>query len=39
MLTRAIEYDLLPTCQRYGMGVLAYSPLASCPALRGCERG
>ena len=28
MLTRAIEYDLLPTCQRYGMGVLAYSPLA-----------
>ena len=29
MLTRAIEYDLLPTCQRYGMGVLAYSPLAS----------
>jgi aryl-alcohol dehydrogenase-like predicted oxidoreductase len=29
MLTRAIEYDLLPTCQRHGMGVLAYSPLAS----------
>jgi aryl-alcohol dehydrogenase-like predicted oxidoreductase len=29
MLTRAIEYDLLPTCQRYGMGVMAYSPLAS----------
>jgi aryl-alcohol dehydrogenase-like predicted oxidoreductase len=29
ILTRAIEYDLLPTCQRYGMGVLAYSPLAS----------
>jgi len=29
LLTRAIEYDLLPTCQRYGMGVLAYSPLAS----------
>jgi aryl-alcohol dehydrogenase-like predicted oxidoreductase len=28
MLTRAIEYDLLPTCQRFGMGVLAYSPLA-----------
>src|SRR6202789_2091304 len=28
-LTRAIEYDLLPTCLRYGMGVLAYSPLAS----------
>jgi aryl-alcohol dehydrogenase-like predicted oxidoreductase len=28
LLTRAIEYDLLPTCQRHGMGVLAYSPLA-----------
>ena len=29
LLTRAIEYDVLPTCLRYGMGVLAYSPLAS----------
>ena len=28
LLTRAIEYDLLPTCQRHGMGVMAYSPLA-----------
>jgi aryl-alcohol dehydrogenase-like predicted oxidoreductase len=28
MLTRAIEYDVLPACLRYGMGVLAYSPLA-----------
>jgi aryl-alcohol dehydrogenase-like predicted oxidoreductase len=28
MLTRAIEYDLLPACRRHGMGVLAYSPLA-----------
>ncbi len=28
ILTRAIEYDLLPTCQRHGLGVLAYSPLA-----------
>ena len=28
MLTRAIESDLLPTCDRYGMGVLSYSPLA-----------
>jgi aryl-alcohol dehydrogenase-like predicted oxidoreductase len=28
MLTRAIEYDVLPACQRHGMGVLAYSPLA-----------
>jgi len=28
MLTRAIEYDVLPACQRYGMGVLTYSPLA-----------
>jgi aryl-alcohol dehydrogenase-like predicted oxidoreductase len=29
MLTRAIEHDVLPTCLRHGMGVLAYSPLAS----------
>jgi aryl-alcohol dehydrogenase-like predicted oxidoreductase len=29
MLTRAIEYDVLPTCQRHGLGVMAYSPLAS----------
>jgi aryl-alcohol dehydrogenase-like predicted oxidoreductase len=28
ILTRAIEYDVLPTCLRYGMGVMAYSPLA-----------
>src|SRR5262249_17644223 len=28
ILTRAIEYDLLPTCLRHGMGVIAYSPLA-----------
>jgi aryl-alcohol dehydrogenase-like predicted oxidoreductase len=28
LLTRAIEYDLLPACQRHGMGVMAYSPLA-----------
>jgi len=28
MLTRAIEYDVLPTCQRHGIGVLSYSPLA-----------
>ncbi|TAK70192.1 MAG: aldo/keto reductase [Actinomycetota bacterium] len=27
-LTRAIESDVLPTCQRYGMGVIPYSPLA-----------
>jgi aryl-alcohol dehydrogenase-like predicted oxidoreductase len=29
MLTRAIEYDLLPTAQRHGLGVLAFSPLAA----------
>jgi aryl-alcohol dehydrogenase-like predicted oxidoreductase len=29
LLTRAIEYDLLPACQRHGMGVMAYSPLAA----------
>jgi aryl-alcohol dehydrogenase-like predicted oxidoreductase len=28
ILTRAIESDVLPTCQRYGMGVIPYSPLA-----------
>jgi len=27
MLVRAIEGDVLPTCQRYGMGVISYSPL------------
>jgi aryl-alcohol dehydrogenase-like predicted oxidoreductase len=28
LLTRAIEYDVLPTCLRHGMGVMAYSPLS-----------
>jgi aryl-alcohol dehydrogenase-like predicted oxidoreductase len=28
ILTRAVEYDLLPTCLRHGIGVMAYSPLA-----------
>jgi aryl-alcohol dehydrogenase-like predicted oxidoreductase len=28
ILTRAVEYDVLPTCLRQGMGVLVYSPLA-----------
>jgi aryl-alcohol dehydrogenase-like predicted oxidoreductase len=28
MLTRAIEYDVLPTCLRAGLGVISYSPLA-----------
>jgi aryl-alcohol dehydrogenase-like predicted oxidoreductase len=28
MLVRGIERDVLPTCQRYGMGVLSWSPLA-----------
>ena len=28
MLTRAIEYDVLPTCLCHGMGVMTYSPLA-----------
>src|SRR3954451_20795869 len=27
MLARAIEADVLPTCSRHGMGVMAYSPL------------
>jgi aryl-alcohol dehydrogenase-like predicted oxidoreductase len=28
MLVRAIEADVLPTCKRYGMGVIPWSPLA-----------
>jgi aryl-alcohol dehydrogenase-like predicted oxidoreductase len=28
MLVRGIEADMLPTCQRYGMGVIPWSPLA-----------
>jgi len=28
MLTRAVEYDVLPTTARHGLGVMAYSPLA-----------
>jgi aryl-alcohol dehydrogenase-like predicted oxidoreductase len=28
VLTRNIENDVLPVCQRYGMGVIPYSPLA-----------
>jgi aryl-alcohol dehydrogenase-like predicted oxidoreductase len=28
MLVRAAETDVLPTCQRHGMGVLTFSPLA-----------
>jgi aryl-alcohol dehydrogenase-like predicted oxidoreductase len=28
MLVRGIEADVLPTCARYGMGVIAWSPLA-----------
>src|SRR5262245_19658184 len=29
ILARGIERDILPVCQRYGMGVLTWSPLAS----------
>jgi aryl-alcohol dehydrogenase-like predicted oxidoreductase len=28
ILARRIERDVLPTCQRYGMGVISWSPLA-----------
>ena len=28
MLTRVVEHDVLPTCARYGLGVISYSPLA-----------
>jgi aryl-alcohol dehydrogenase-like predicted oxidoreductase len=27
LLTRAVEAEVLPTCQRYGMGVIPWSPL------------
>jgi len=28
ILVRGVEADVLPTCQRYGMGVISWSPLA-----------
>jgi aryl-alcohol dehydrogenase-like predicted oxidoreductase len=28
LLTRAIEHDVLPTCQEYGIGVIPWGPLA-----------
>jgi aryl-alcohol dehydrogenase-like predicted oxidoreductase len=28
ILVRAVELDVLPTCQRHGIGVMTYSPLA-----------
>jgi aryl-alcohol dehydrogenase (NADP+) len=28
ILDRGIERDMLPTCQRYGMGVIVWSPLS-----------
>jgi aryl-alcohol dehydrogenase-like predicted oxidoreductase len=28
LLVRGVEADILPTCQRYGMGVIPWSPLA-----------
>jgi aryl-alcohol dehydrogenase-like predicted oxidoreductase len=28
MLARAVEADVLPTCRRYGIGVISWSPLA-----------
>ena len=28
ILVRGVEADVLPTCQRYGMGVIPWSPLA-----------
>ncbi len=28
LLTRAVEYDVLPTCLRHGLGVMTFSPLA-----------
>ena len=31
MLVRGVESDVLPTCRRHGMGVIAWGPLASGP--------
>ena len=28
LLVRGVEFDVLPTCERYGMGVIPWSPLA-----------
>lgn len=28
LFSRRVEYDVLPTCRRYGLGVITYSPLA-----------
>jgi aryl-alcohol dehydrogenase-like predicted oxidoreductase len=28
LLVRGVEFDVLPTCRRYGMGVIPWSPLA-----------
>ncbi|HEX5979991.1 MAG TPA: aldo/keto reductase, partial [Thermoleophilaceae bacterium] len=28
LLIRGVEYDVLPTCRRYGIGVIPWSPLA-----------
>lgn len=37
ILNRGIERDVLPVCQRYGMGVMVWSPLAM-GMLTGCYR-
>ncbi|MEV1320560.1 aldo/keto reductase [Micromonospora arborensis] len=29
LITRAIEAEIVPTCQQHGLGILAYSPLGS----------
>lgn len=39
LLARGIERDVLPTCQRLGMGVLVWSPLASGFLSGGIRRG
>ena len=35
LLVRGIESDVLPTCERYGMGVIPWSPLAGEDGCRG----
>jgi aryl-alcohol dehydrogenase-like predicted oxidoreductase len=39
LLTRAIEYDILATCLRHGMGVMSYSPLAGGWLCGKCRKG
>ena len=39
ILNRSIEREVLPVCQRYGMGVLVWSPLGEGHAHRSLPQG